>query len=210
MQDFAEPKTPKPGKAALVMLVMTAVMIGATSGVLIADRNALSVIKGNISARLTGILGNQPASVHAANTKPHTTSFQEEQLSEVIPIGLSSIGDIRYSLQSDFAHMDFDLASMNLIGTGVLGSPDRIYVDLRESGRIKSAVGRLKARKAIRIDGDPVTGVRISQWDSGAMRIVVDLSRPCDFTHQIVPGSPSRLILKIRPSATDASAPSRH
>jgi hypothetical protein len=102
--------------------------------------------------------------------------------------------------------MDFDLKAANLVGTGTLDNPDRIYVDLQESGQVRSTVGQLKARKAVKIDGDPVTGVRITQWESGAMRIVLDLSHSCHFRYQILPGSPSRLIVELRPHKAGSSA----
>ncbi len=97
--------------------------------------------------------------------------------------------------------MDIDLESTELVGTGVLAGPDRIYIDLQESQPVQGEAGRLKAQKTVSVDGDPVARVRIAEREAGAMRIVLDLNRSCDFKYQILPGSPSRLVLEIRPHA---------
>jgi AMIN domain len=215
MQDFGRLRSPTPRMpASFVMIVVAATMIGTTTGLLLADREAFFILKENISRQLAGILGNQPASIPSADRAPEISALQNPQTAKPrrgavsigIPIGLSSIRAIRYSLQSGSAHMEFNLEAANLVRTGRLDNPDRIYIDLKDSRRAQGAVGRLKAQKAIRIDGDPMTGVRIAQWESGAMRIVLDLSCSCDFTCQIFPGSPSCLVVELRPHSTGSSA----
>ncbi len=211
MEESAEPKPPKPPKnAPTALVVMAAIVIGAASGILIADRNSGSALKGNVTGQLARIPNNQTASVHPAETKPKipapenppASKPQAENPSKVIPIGLSSLDAIRYSVQSGSIHMDFDLESTKLVGTGVLAGPDRIYIDLQESRRVQGEVGRLKT---VSVDGDPVARVRIAEREAGAVRIVLDLSRSCDFKYQILPGSPSRLVLEIRPRAAGTS-----
>jgi hypothetical protein len=206
--------TPPRNIAPAVMILLASVMLGAASGIVIADRNAFSVLKDAIPRELARLFSSQPASPRAEGVNPDVPVVQAvqpaipqaEHVSKVIPIGLSSIDAIRYSPQSDSARIDFSLEALDLVGTGVLGNPDRVYLDLQEGRGERGMAGPLKARKVIRVDDDMVTGVRISQWESGAMRIVLDLGRSCDFTHQILPGSPSRLSVQLRPRTAGASS----
>ena len=197
MQDFDGPKAPAPVRTApIVMIVMAATMMGATSGLLLADRNALLLLKEDIASQLAAVRGYLLAGAEPASAKPETP--------KVIPTGLSSIVAISYSFQPDSAQMAFDLEAVDLVRTGKLRSPDRIYFDLQDRGREQGALKQLKTQKAVNIAGNLLTGVRISQRKPGATRIVLDLKRSCDFTYQTLPGPPSRLMVEIRPRPTDA------
>jgi hypothetical protein len=99
----------------------------------------------------------------------------------------------------------FDLEAAKLVGTGELSSPDRVYVDLQDNRQEQGALGQLKAQKVIPIDGDLVIKARIARWESGAMRIVLDLKRSCRFTYQIPPGDTSHLIVELRPRAASGT-----
>ncbi len=197
MQDFEGPKSPAPVRTGpVVMLVMAATMIGASSGLLIADRNALLLLKKDIASQLAGVRGYLLANAETTSAKPETP--------KVIPTGLSSIVAISYSSKPDSAHMAFDLKAVDLVRTGKLRSPDRIYFDLQDRSREQGALKQLKTQKAVSIPGNLLTGVRISQRKPGATRIVLDLKRSCDFTYQTLPGPPSRLMVEIRPRPTGA------
>jgi len=216
MQDLYRPESPTPRMtASFVMILAAATMIGTALGLLLANREAFFVLKDVICRQLAGVLGNRPASIASPDRTPEISAPQDPQAAKsrggaasiFIPIRLSSISALRYSLQSGSAQMDIDLKAANLVRTGSLENPDRVYIDLQDSRRLQGKAGRLKARKAVRIDGDPVTGVRVAQWESGAMRIVLDLRHSCDFTCQLLPGAHSRLIVKLRPRAIGSSAP---
>ena len=197
-QDFDEPKSPQRVRIVpIVMIVMAAMMIGATSGVLIADRNALLFLENDIASQLARVRGYLRASANTASAKPEAPKG--------IPTGLSSIIAIHYSSKPGSTQMAFDLEAVDLVRTGKLRSPDRIYFDLQDRSREQGTLRRLKTQKAVSIDGDLLTRVRISQGQPGATRIVLDLRRSCDFTYQTSPGSPSRLLVEIRPCTTGAS-----
>ena len=102
--------------------------------------------------------------------------------------------------------MAFDLEAVDLVRTGMLRSPDRIYFDLQDRSRKQDTLRRLKTQKTVSIAGDLLTGVRISQRKPGATRIVLDLKRSCDFTYQTSPGNPSRLMVEIRPCPAGGAA----
>jgi hypothetical protein len=197
MQYFDGRKSPTPVKTTpIVMIILAATMIGAPSGLLIADRDALPLLKKNIASQLAGVRSYLLAGADTASAKPETP--------EVIPTGLSSIVAIYYSSKPDSAYMAFDLGVVDLVRAGKLRSPDRIYFDLQDRSREQGTSRRLKTQKAVSIAGNLLTGVRISQRKPGATRVVLDLKRSCDFTYQTSPGPPSRLMVEIRPCPTGA------
>jgi len=200
MRRFDGPESPAPAKIApVVIIVMAATMIGSTSGLFIADRNALLLLKKDIASQLAGIRSYLFATADTASAQPEAP--------KVIPTGLPSIVAIYYSCEPGSAHMAFDLETADLVGTGKLRSPDRIYFDLQDRSRKRGTLKRPNTQKAVSIDGNLLTGVRISQRKPGATRIVLDLKQTCDFTYQTSPGPPSRLTVEIRPRPAGASAP---
>ncbi len=199
VQDFDGQRSPASVKTApVVMVVLAATMIGASSGVLLADRDALAVLKNNLASRLACVRGYLLTTPDTAGAKPETPN--------VIPTGLSSIVAVQYSSKPDSTHMAFDLQATDLVRTGRLRNPDRIYFDLQDRSREQGASKPLKKQKTISIAGNLLTGVRISQRKQGATRIVLDLKCSCDFTYQTSPGPPSRLTVEVRPRPTGASA----
>jgi hypothetical protein len=215
MPASAGPMRSTPWKTALLAaLVVVAAVIGGVSGLLVADREAFFVLKNAISEKLGVDSGNQSTNTNPSDAKPESSTLQGFPAtnspagpdSKVIPTGLSSVGAIGYSRRSGSVHVVFNLQSVNLVGTGKLGNPDRIYFDLQETRQEKVQGERQKAQKAISIDAHPLTGVRIAQRESGAIRIVLDLSRSCDFKYQISPGSPSNLSVELRLHENGASA----
>ena len=102
--------------------------------------------------------------------------------------------------------MAFDLQATDLVRTGKLRNPDRIYFDLQDRSQERGTLKRLKKQKTISIAGNLLTGVRIAQRKQGATRIVLDLKCFCDFTYQTSPGSPSRLVVEVRARRTGPSA----
>jgi len=199
MQDFSGPKSLTPAKPLpIVIVILAATIIGAPSGILIADWDSLPLLKKNIASQLAGVRSLLFASADTARA--------QTEAPDAIPTGLSPIVDIYHSPKLDSARMAFDLEAVDLVRTGKLSSPDRIYFDLQDRSREQGPLRRLKTQEAVRIAGDLLTGVRISQRKSGAVRIVLDLKRPCDFTYQTSPGPPSRLMVEIRRHRTGASA----
>jgi hypothetical protein len=200
-QGFDAPKSPASAKnGPVVLVVLAATMIGASSGVLIADRDALFDLKKNLASNLAGVRSYLLATPDNANSKPETPN--------VIPTGRPSIVAIQYSSQPDSTHMAFDLQATDLVRTGRLRNPDRIYFDLQDRSREQGTLKRPKMQKTVSIAGNLLTGVRISQRKQGAMRIVLDLKCTCDFTYKTSPGPPSRLMVEIRPRTASASSSS--
>jgi hypothetical protein len=209
MQDLSGLKSPTPRNLApMLMLVLAATMIGSSLGILIADRDAFSDLKIRVAGQVATKSSTPQARTKSEADKDHglsTAISQAQEDSELIETGLKILGPIRYSTQVDSTRVAFDLEDMNLIRTGLLASPNRVFVDLQDSHGGKGSRKLIKAQKTLSIDGDLIFRVRIAHWDSGALRIVLDLKRSCNFTYRIPQGSPSRLILELRPHISEAS-----
>lgn len=182
----------------VVMVILAATMIGASSGILLADRDALPILEKNFAQQLARFRSYLLATPDTSSAKPEAPN--------VIPTGLSSIVAVQYSSKPDSTHMAFDLQATDLVRSGKLRNPDRIYFDLQARNREQGTLKGPNKQKTISIAGNLLTGVRISQRKQGAMRIVLDLKCSCDFTYQTSPGSPSRLMVEVRPRNTAASA----
>ena len=175
------------------MLVLVAsIMIGVSMGVLLTGRDASSVLRWVLAGMPDQAPSEQMASTifPAESQNLHAKKSRKQSASRVIPTGFPSIGTVRYCSQSDCARFDFDLESMDPVGAGELASPDRIYIDLEETGRDPGARGRLEMQKTLSINGDLVTRVRLLKWESGMVQIVLDLKQDCSFTYQ-APAGPS-------------------
>ena len=211
MRDSEQYESPRSRNIApALMIIMAAAMIGGSFGILVADRGVLHVLKNTITGRTAiytdSTVTKSPKPETQAPKAPEAMKSQSEPEERIIQTGLSSISAIHYSPRSDSDLLTFDLEAANLVGTGELSSPDRVYIDLQDDRQKQGASGLLKAQKAVPLDGDLVAKARIAQWESGATRIVLDLKRSCRLTYQIPPDDTSHLIVELRPRAA-TSAP---
>lgn len=211
MHDFAEPKPPAPKNTKPIMItVLIATILGASLGVVIANQDEMSILNRKTARLIAGISAFLPElttpEMHRAKI-PMARQSDTQPAQRVISTGISSIGAISYSVQLDSSQIAFELKDAVLVRTEKLSSPDRIYFDLQDKHQESKVLGQLKEQKEVEIDGRLVSRVRISNWDSGATRIVLDLIRSCDFTYQTPADSPSRLIVRLQPVASRHPAP---
>jgi hypothetical protein len=211
MHDFAEPKPPTPRNAKPIMItVLIATILGASLGIVIANQDEMSILNRKTARLIAGISAFLPGvtmpEMHRAKI-PMARQSDTQPAQRVISAGISSIGAISYSARLDSSQIAFELKDAVLVRTEKLSSPDRIYFDLQDKHQESKVLGQLKEQKEVEIDGRLVSKVRISNWDSGATRIVLDLIRSCDFTYQTPADSPSRLIVRLQPVASRPPAP---
>jgi hypothetical protein len=211
MRDFAEPKPPTPKNTKPIMItVLIATILGASLGIVIANQDEMSILNRKTARLIAGISAFLPRpaipEMHRAKI-PMARQSDMQPAQRVISAGISSIGAISYSAQLDSSQIAFELKDAVLVRTEKLSSPDRIYFDLQDKHQESRMLGQLKEQKEVEIDGRLVSKVRISNWDSGATRIVLDLMRSCDFTYQTPADSPSRLIVRLQPVASRPPTP---
>lgn len=203
MQYPIESKAPTSSSSGVTFIVLTcAMLVGSSAGVLIADREASVARNVAAAAKAVGSLAGQPSKSNPADGKAQgskATKSTAKSSAETQPSAPMSVGDIHYSEQPDSASLDIELGPAVLVGTDKAHNPERIYFDLRDSQRPESSADGLKARKAVRTDGTLIHRVRVSEWESGAIRVVLDVKRPCDYTYEVAPGPSPRLVVKVQP-----------
>lgn len=186
-----------------MMIVLAAAIIGAVLGIMIASQNALPGLNAKVASLIPADIGrlldDLKAQISGIVNGSDKESYAETEF-EAIPTGLISLDTIHYSPEANSAQMMFDLEDMQLIGTGRLSSPDRVYVDLQNIHWEQDTFKGIKTLKALDINGDLVSRVRIKKRESGVTRIVLDLTKCCDFTYDIPQQSPSRLIVRLQPA----------
>lgn len=204
MHDFRESESPTPRNAGpLVLIVLFFTVLGSFMGLMMADRDALSALKTEtasmIPADVRSLLNDLATKISGTVSKKDAES-QAESATEDIPTGLASVSAIHYSVNADSTQLIFDLADVDLIHTGKLANPDRVYVDLQKKSRKQAVSKALQTNKEFSLHSDLIAGIRISLQEPGVMRIVLDLKKSCDFTYQIPRESPSRLIVQLQPA----------
>ena len=85
-----------------------------------------------------------------------------------------------------------------LLRAARLHHPERVYFDLADSRSSREPKGRMKSRKEVQLKDDRVAAVRAAGFESGAVRVVVDLKRPCDYSYRVISKPSLRIVLELR------------
>lgn len=151
----------------------------------------------------------RPATTKSPEAKPATTKSPEAPTTTAKSPASDLIGAISCSQQQDSTIVTVEVGSDTLVQAGRLNEPERIYFDLRESGRPEGAPQRLLKSKTIPVDGPLVAGIRVSLWDTGTARVVLDLKRACEYSYHLASEPSSRLIVDVQPSGLSETASKR-
>ena len=202
MKDSVETDSPaRRHVAPVVMILLAATMAGSSLGIIIANHETLS-IHGIVGASGMNVAKAGPLTVNAKpkapgnkapDRIPSTTSPESINLSTGIP----SIGAIHCFLKPESTRLAFDLKNAGLIRTARLSNPDRIYIDLQNKREDQGRRSRPFQKKALDINGDLVSRIRIAPKESDTTRIVIDLKRECEFKYQASPESHSQLVVEL-------------
>jgi hypothetical protein len=185
-----------------LIIVLFAAMIGSILGVMIATQDVLPGLNEKMTHLIPAEAGTLLNDLKAKISGILNHGAEEPKIpedSEAISTGIASVEAIHYSSEADSAQIFFDLVDLELINTGKLSSPDRVYVDFQNFRWKQDPFKGIKTLKALEIGGDLVSRIRIKKRESGVMRIVLDLTQCCDFTYSIHQQSPFRLIVHLQP-----------
>ncbi len=210
----AQKRVIPPGEFLLtIIVVMAASMLGVLGGIWLAERDRSTGRQSAASPH-----ASSPSVVQPPNTssKPRTTDLStapvsittaREPESERILLGLPSVRAFTRSQRSDHTEIAIELRAAELLHAAQLHNPERVYFDLADSGQARRPKGRLKSHREVSVRDDRVARVRVVRWQSGAVRLVVDLRRPCQYSYRLNPGPSSLLVIKLwaHPSDTLAS-----
>jgi hypothetical protein len=206
IQKSTPPKAAAPSDSRATFLVLvSAMLIGMTGGLLVADREASVGRNATAATKSVGGPAGQPSKDDSAASKSADAN-EKEPAKEPAPAPPKSVSPavetVNYSEQTDSASVSIALGSVALVGTDKAHNPERIYFDLRDSHRLEAPVDGFRAMKAVRTDGTLVGRVRVAKWESGAIRIVLDLKRPCEYKYEITSEPYPRLVVRLQPRTT--------
>jgi hypothetical protein len=120
---------------------------------------------------------------------------------------LPAVQAMRFSHQPGLTRVEIDLGTSILLRHGRLHRPERIYFDVQDSHRDKGIVRQLQERKVGGTSDTVLTGIRVAPLRSGDVRVVLDLSRACEFHHRLSSEPASSLIVELQePSAPAGEA----
>jgi N-acetylmuramoyl-L-alanine amidase len=138
-----------------------------------------------------------PPKVESAPTDLHKTlSGGEPPRSIAVP----HVQKVRTNVTADSTEVVIDLEDSVLYSSGRITNPERIYFDLR-AARLTPAV----ARANVRVSGTLLTKVRVAQYQSNVVRVVLDVYDVRDYAVSLVK-KPTRLMIELYPSAKDGRA----
>lgn len=191
-----------------LFVVAIATMLGVAGGLWLAVRSESAGRQENILSGVSVKQSSQTQSMTSesrratASTGLIPAATAEEPGSRVISLGLPSVRKIRLSNGPDRTELTIELRGAELLRSELLHHPERVYFDFADSGHARRPKGRLKSRREVSILDDRVARVRAARWESGSVRVVVDLKLPCEYSYRLSPGLPSFLILELRPHAS--------
>jgi N-acetylmuramoyl-L-alanine amidase len=142
-------------------------------------------------------LSSMPVKVESAPGDLHKTlSGGEPPRSVAVP----HVQKVRTSVTPDSTEVVIDLEDSVLYSSGRIANPDRIYFDLH-AARLAPAV----ARADVRVSGTLLTKVRVAQYRSNVVRVVLDVNDARDYAVSLAK-KPTRLIIELYPSANGGPA----
>ena len=110
-------------------------------------------------------------------------------------IATPRVQKIRTSVTADRTAVIIDLEDSVRYSSGRISNPDRIYFDLH-SARLTAGV----ARANVHVSGDLLSKVRAAQYQSGVVRVVLDVNGVADYAVTLTK-KPTRLVVELYASA---------
>ncbi len=217
---FVTPKSSPPARTSMplgefiltLFVVIAASLVGATGGIWLAERDRANARQEAVVAQPAPQTVSRAESavsrLSAANQPAVQVSKTVAKRSdaEIVQLGLPSVRALHHQSEPDYTEIALELRSADLLAAARLHNPERVYFDLADAGRTQKPKGRLKSRRAVSIGDERVAGVRIARWESGSVRVVVDLRRACEYSYRLTPGPRSLLTLRLWTHPVDTLA----
>jgi AMIN domain len=195
-----------------LFVVAAATLLGVAGGIWLAERDQ-SASRRETSSPSTSMqpvsqqpgAPSEPRTADSSNSLVPTAAARESEI-ETVSLGLPSVPALRHSYRADYTEIAIELRAAVLLRAAQLHNPERVYFDLSDGGRAQKPKGRLQSRREVQVSDDRVSGVRVVRWQSGSVRVVVDLKRPCKYSYRLTSDAPSRLILGLWTQPPGAAA----
>jgi N-acetylmuramoyl-L-alanine amidase len=157
----------------------------------------IALRQGAETGAVTARNSSTPATVSSLKTDaiasdPHKTlSGGESAKSVAVP----RVQKIRTNVTADSTEVIIDLEDSVQYSSGRIANPDRIYFDLH-AAKLTAAV----ARTNVHVSGSLLTKVRVAQYQSSVVRVVLDVDGVRDYAVSLTK-KPTRLVIELYSSA---------
>ncbi|NWG14594.1 MAG: AMIN domain-containing protein [Acidobacteria bacterium] len=187
-------------------MILAAILLGVAGGIWLAERRQPASRTDNLPRQASTQPFNPPAGDNSQRPKADPAGAQmlegrtsvREPVTKTIRLGLPSIRSIQHSDHRDFSELAIELRSVVLLRAAPLHDPERVYFDFAQIGKTRQPKGRLRSRSDVPVYDDRVAGVRVARWESGAVRVVVDLRRSCEYSYRLTGDPVSRIVVHFR------------
>ncbi|HYN15270.1 MAG TPA: N-acetylmuramoyl-L-alanine amidase [Terriglobales bacterium] len=130
-----------------------------------------------------------------------------EASSAPVPAGPSQLLSIRSWSKPEGTTIALFLQAPARWQSGVLHGPERIYFDLENTQLAPDMLGRSREGLAIQVNDALVNRVRVGLREPSAVRVVIDLAAPTEYSAVLSPTEPYRLMIVIRGTQAPNAAP---
>lgn len=140
-------------------------------------------------------------------TEPDLIAPTEIPTGPVPAAGRSQLLSIRSWSKPDGTTIALFLEAPAKWEAGVLKDPDRIFFDLENTQLAPEMLGKSREGIAIPVDDALVKRIRVGMRETSAVRIVIDLAAPAEYSAVLSSTEPYRLMIAIRSVPAPGSAP---
>ncbi|MGA9210955.1 MAG: N-acetylmuramoyl-L-alanine amidase [Terriglobales bacterium] len=210
----AEPR--RLGRTLAILAVAIAVLASATAAVLWRGAALRELFHSRPAAVASGTATPAPKMTSvpgtpspAPNPEPAAAVPPEATSGPAPAAGPSQLLSIRSWSKPEGTTIALFLAAPARWEAGVLKDPERIYFDLENTQLTPEMLGKSREGLAIQVDDALVKRVRVGMRESSAVRVVIDLAAPAEYSAVLSPTEPYRLMIVIRSVPAPGSAPAK-
>ncbi len=210
----AEPR--RLGRTLAILAVAIAVLAGATGAVLwrgAALRELLHLRPAAVAPRIATpapkVTPTPETPSPAPSAEPPAIAAPELPSGPAPAAGPSQLLSIRSWSKPEGTTIALFLQAPARWEAGVARDPERIYFDLENTQLAPDMLGKSREGLAIQVNDALVKRVRVGMRETSAVRIVIDLAAPAEYSAVLSPTEPYRLMIVIRSVQAPRSAPAK-
>jgi N-acetylmuramoyl-L-alanine amidase len=187
----------RPGLTVVLLVLLAAIVLAAGLWWRIQHRTKAPAASGEATSRASSPeIKPGESETEEPTATPADPSSADAEKSGRVP----QVTGIRQSSSAGSSTVIVDLQEQVQYEAHRLTQPDRIYVDLRDTGLASGLFG-----KTIDVEDSLLTRVRIAQPVRGVTRVVLETKGPSEFSIRLE-SSPHRLVIDVRAAGTNAPA----
>jgi len=217
--EFAVLESARPrriGRTLAIVALAIAVLAVATAAVLRRGTSLWTLLHGKPAAVASSAATPAPKVTPAPETpsaapspEPGAVLVPQAPSGSAAVAGASQLLSLRSWSKPDGTTIALFLEAPAKWESGVLKDPDRIYFDLENTQLAPDMLGKSREGLAFPVDDALVKRVRVGMREASAVRIVIDLAAPAEYSAVLSPTEPYRLMISLRSVPTPGSSPAK-